>query len=245
MNFPYLRPVLRQTIVSLNNVYAKRFLYCAAPLKILENSLMNNGIRLVSTYEVKNIQNDENFIKKLLKKFPIFNVDRVKVRASAFLMYENIADRVNYFDFFEKHNIPDTFYSWFVITELHIWILSARAMADGENGKFFRNCLVEALWNDVAQRVKKLGAGNPSATRAQVKELSEQLQASLIAYDEGLQSDDIVLAGALWRRLYQMEYAPPHHLEELVQYIRKHVAIFDNLTFEQILSVKPVRWEPM
>lgn len=57
----------------------------------------------------------------------------------------------------EKHDLPDTFYSWFVITELHIWMLSARAMAEGKEGQLLRNSLVEALWTDVAKRTKKLG----------------------------------------------------------------------------------------
>lgn len=58
----------------------------------------------------------------------------------------------------------------------------------------------------------------------QIHELSEQLQAAFIGYDEGMQSDDIVLAGALWRRMYQMEEADPEHLEKLVKYIRKNVS---------------------
>lgn len=58
----------------------------------------------------------------------------------------------------------------------------------------------------------------------EVFQLSEQLQASFIGYDEGLQSDDVILAGALWRRMYQMEEAHPEHLEKLVKYVRKNVS---------------------
>lgn len=60
-------------------------------------------------------------------------------------------------------------------------------------------------------------------TREQIFELSEQLQAALIAYDEGLQSSDIVLAGALWRRIYQQGPVNVTDLEALVKYIRKQV----------------------
>lgn len=67
-------------------------------------------------------------------------------------------------------------------------------------------------------------AVNPSATRSQIFELSEQLQAAFIAYDEGLQSDDTVLAGALWRRVYQQQDVDIEHLELLVKYIRKEVS---------------------
>lgn len=36
-------------------------------------------------------------------------------------------------------------------------MLSTRVMAEGDFGRIIRNGMVEALWNDVAQRVKKLG----------------------------------------------------------------------------------------
>lgn len=55
-------------------------------------------------------------------------------------------------------------------------------------------------------------------------ELSEQFQAALIAYDEGLQSDDIVLAGALWRRFYQMDHLHVHKLEKLLKFVRMQVS---------------------
>lgn len=53
--------------------------------------------------------------------------------------------------------MADTFFSWFLITELHIWMLMVRFMAEGKYGKIARNALVEALWDDVEVRSKKLG----------------------------------------------------------------------------------------
>ncbi|GBP11046.1 Ubiquinol-cytochrome-c reductase complex assembly factor 1 [Eumeta japonica] len=73
----------------------------------------------------------------------------------------------------------------------------AEAPETGENGRFLRNSIVEAMWGDVNTRAKKLGAINPSRTRKQIEELSEQFQAALIAYDEGLMSEDTVLAAAI------------------------------------------------
>ena len=53
--------------------------------------------------------------------------------------------------------MPDTFYSWFVITELHVWMLMVRCMAEGPDGQVLRNCIVQSMWNDVNQRTKQLG----------------------------------------------------------------------------------------
>ncbi|CAG9840040.1 unnamed protein product [Diabrotica balteata] len=88
-----------------------------------------------------------------------------KIKARGYILYEEIADKIDYLEFFKEFELLDTFYSWFTVTELHIWMLSLRAMAEGENGKDLRNAIVEALWTDVAQRVKRLGSGSPSMLR--------------------------------------------------------------------------------
>ena len=31
-------------------------------------------------------------------------------------------------EFMEAFDMPDTFFSWFLVTELHIWLLGARLM---------------------------------------------------------------------------------------------------------------------
>lgn len=72
-------------------------------------------------------------------------------------MYESIVDQIAYADFFEEFALPDTFYSWFTVTELHIWMLSVRAMAEGDDGRIIRNNMVQALWTDVGLRIKKIG----------------------------------------------------------------------------------------
>lgn len=60
--------------------------------------------------------------------------------------------------------MPDTFFSWFLVTELHVWMLMVRYMAEGKDGKTVRNNLVEAMWNDVDNRINKLGVSNQQFT---------------------------------------------------------------------------------
>jgi cytochrome b pre-mRNA-processing protein 3 len=64
---------------------------------------------------------------------------------------------------------------------------------------------------------------SPSAVRAQIHELSQQFQAAMVAYDEGLLSDDKTLAGAVWRTFLQRDCNEPEDVERLVHYIRKQV----------------------
>lgn len=74
-----------------------------------------------------------------------------------------------YSEWFEKLDLPDTFVSWFTVTELHVWMLMVRYMAEDimathsdkkkyvkGDGHFVRNCLIEALWADVGNKVKLL-----------------------------------------------------------------------------------------
>jgi cytochrome b pre-mRNA-processing protein 3 len=65
--------------------------------------------------------------------------------------------------------------------------------------------------------------GNPSAIRTQILELSQQFQAAIIGYDEGLLSNDTVLAGAVWRTFLLQDCSDPENVECLVHYIRKQV----------------------
>lgn len=142
-------------------------------------------------------------------------------------MYQSVADKIDYKQFFESYNMPNTFNSWFLVTELHVWILLLRAMAEGsesgEDGRFIRNCIVEALWADVNTRAKKLGSQNPGGVRDQIQVLSQQFQAALITYDEGIAGDDMVLAGALWRRFFEMDCDNYEQLEQMVKYVRFQV----------------------
>ncbi|KDR09875.1 Ubiquinol-cytochrome c reductase complex chaperone CBP3-like protein, partial [Zootermopsis nevadensis] len=122
-----------------------------------------------------------------------------------------------------EFHMPDTFYSWFLVTELHVWMLMVRTMAEGEEGRFVRNNIIEAMWEDVSTRVKKLEPTNSSEIKAQLQELSEQFQAAIIGYDEGLLSDDKILAGVVWRIFLQQHCSDPENVECLVHYIRKQV----------------------
>lgn len=142
--------------------------------------------------------------------------------------------------------MPDTFNSWFLVTELHTHLLLSRVMNEGaeakEDGRFLRNAIVETLWVDVQNRSKKLSQDNPSAARRQVQILSEQFQAALIAYDEAILSDDKVLATALWRRFFEMSCNDYTKLEKLVVYVRKTMNMLDKLTRDEMVRERSVGW---
>lgn len=96
-----------------------------------------------------------------------------RLKLTGYFLYENITANVNYIDWFRELELPDTFASWFIITELHVWMLMVRYMAEDitvtsaeksiyvkGDGHFVRNCIIEAMWADVATKIKLLEVRN-------------------------------------------------------------------------------------
>merc|ERR1712168_938228 len=185
------------------------------------------------------------FLNKMARKLGWLDHSRSKLKRSGYVLYEKTLEQVNMEEFFQVCELPDTFYSWFLIMELHIWMLMVRLMDDGEEGRFVRNCLVEAMWEDVDQRSKKLGASNASARRAQVDQILEQFQATLFHYDEGLMIDDKALAGALWCHLFSKDCIDPERIECVLQYIRKQISMLDGISRDDMLLDCDIKWTPL
>jgi len=241
------RPALCTNLIRSSYRISQNF-HFVAPVNLLTNRstlsshLTANAYSSASFLEAKT---KEGIFSKIRAKF---ENSKARLRGSSVLLYENIADGVNYAEFFIEFNMPDTFNSWFLVTELHCWLLLTRVMQEGpenrEDGRFIRNCLVEAMWADVQARAKRLSTENPSAGRQQIASLAEQFQATLISYDEGLMSDDKILASALWRRLLDQNFDDYTKLEQLVQSVRKTALLLDNMTRNQLIKPE-IKWEKL
>lgn len=137
-------------------------------------------------------------------------------------LYAQSVDSLNYMEWSQKFNMPNTINSWFLVTEIHIWMLMVRAMAEKDNQVTIRNAIVDALWTDVLTRSKELGSDR--LLKKQVLELSQQFQYAIVAYDEGLTTDDKQLASALWTRFFQSNCDNYEQIELLIKYIRYNVS---------------------
>lgn len=56
--------------------------------------------------------------------------------------------------------MADTFFSWFLVTELHVWMIMVRYMAEGNAGRLVRNNAASTMWEDTTARVQNLGVSN-------------------------------------------------------------------------------------
>ncbi|XP_043205347.1 ubiquinol-cytochrome-c reductase complex assembly factor 1-like [Amphibalanus amphitrite] len=183
-------------------------------------------------------------IRNVLGKLGVLNVSRARLRAVGYLLYETAADGPDYVQFFQLCEMPDTFFSWYLVTELHVWMLCVRLADDGAEGKFCRGQLITAMWEDLETRSKKLGSVAASVRNEQIQQTSHHFQAALLGYDEGLQ-DDRVLASALWRRLFSRGGKDATRLETIVAYVRREQARLDRLSRDRLLLHGQNSWGPL
>lgn len=172
-----------------------------------------------------------NLIEKATKK--------QRLNYGGTVLYEGIADKLNYQYFFDQFQLDDTFVSWFLITEMHVWMLMLRLMQEGDEGLKVRNFMVETMWEDVQVRSKKLGHPNPSLIKKQLAVLSEEFNASIMGYDEASQQSDSILAGHLWRRFFSCEKVHPVLLEKLVHYIRRQLFMLSHISRAELINMNP------
>ena len=79
---------------------------------------------------------------------------------------------------------------------------------EGDDGKLATKHFVESMWKDVEKRSKQIKS-SPSQRIRGLAQLYAELQAAICAYDEGMLSDDMVLAGAIWRSFFQSKIVTP------------------------------------
>uniref|UniRef100_A0A182QA72 Ubiquinol-cytochrome c chaperone domain-containing protein n=1 Tax=Anopheles farauti TaxID=69004 RepID=A0A182QA72_9DIPT len=243
------RDMLCTTTAVVNRLHLEHFTHMDTGRSLRARAISTGSTMSSVSTNIDDVEAKDGFLKRFIKKMGWIDNSSVRLRVSSCLLYESVVDHINYTEFFQHFDMPDTFNTWFLITELHVWMLLVRSMAEGAEkgaaGRFMRNCIVETMWNDVTTRAKQLTMDNPSVVRPQIQQLSEQFQAALISYDEGISYDDKALAAALWRRFLSGRCEDYEKLELLVGYVRKQIAMLDQLS-RYDFAIKPaVKWAPL
>lgn len=203
----------------------------------------------------------ENFAKRMLNKL-LPSDSKYRLRTTGFFLLSNCTQKVDVKNFFDTFGMPDTFYSWFLVTELHVWMLAVRLMEEGKEGRSVRNYMVEALWQDCDARAKLVGDMAATTRSKEICDIGEEFQAALFIYDEGLVGDDKDLANALWRRFFlsQLEedllllgddvkdedFLPdPEKIEKLVSYVRRTIKMLEDADTHLLFEKHCVDWLPL
>uniref|UniRef100_A0A8D9BS58 Ubiquinol-cytochrome-c reductase complex assembly factor 1 n=3 Tax=Cacopsylla melanoneura TaxID=428564 RepID=A0A8D9BS58_9HEMI len=185
-------------------------------------------------------ENKSPWIKSIIKKLGWKFVIKGKFSMMGYELYESLLKNMDYLQFFKDFEMDDTFHSWFLVVELHVWMLSVRVMRDEEFGKTVRDAIIQTMWSDVVERSQHMTVLQSTQT-AQVKELSEEFRAAMINYDEGIQSDDKVLAGAIWRRFFCKNCDNPLLIERLVHYVRRQVYELEHTSNKALFMEKKLK----
>uniref|UniRef100_A0A3B4V2D5 Ubiquinol-cytochrome c reductase complex assembly factor 1 n=1 Tax=Seriola dumerili TaxID=41447 RepID=A0A3B4V2D5_SERDU len=152
-----------------------------------------------------------------------------KIKIAALRMYTCCVERINYDEFFDS--------KWSLESRLHTTMCLVRMRQEGRAGKYMCRYIVHSMWEDVEQRSKIMGVT--------LKVMTETFYAAIFGYDEGILSDDPVLAAALWRILFNRQCEDPKQLELMVEYVRKQMQYIDALDGEDLLLTGEVKWRPL
>ena len=157
---------------------------------------------------------------------------------AAFRLYLCIQYQVDYERFFRLCSLDDVMYSWCLITFLHCWMISLPLMQQGQTGLFVRRALYKNMWKDIETRERKLGRTMNKKNKSKAyNHLNDVFRGFLFGLDEGILSDDTVLAGAVWRHLMeQKEITDFANLGVLCEYIRKNAAHLDTINEMDLLK---------
>ncbi|XP_011303536.1 ubiquinol-cytochrome-c reductase complex assembly factor 1 [Fopius arisanus] len=214
--------------------------------QIPSSGLSSRHFKEISTtptvFSTAAIENEQGVVSRNWEKLKFFLIKKYKLRPLAWCVYRDAMDEIDYLGFLKEFRMADTFFSWFLVTELHVWMLMVKVMNDGIRGQESRKYIVEAMWEDANVRKKQLGNVKETVVKDHMKQLGYQFNAAIIGYDEGLLGSDKVLAGAIWRRFLQSECNDPEIVEKLVIYVRKTMIMLDKIPFEQLISKRNIKW---
>lgn len=198
------------------------------------------------------IENDPNYkmssfaqnLGQLMIRF--FNIDMDKSRAGPIagsyyfgeckrqgMYYPNEPDSETAKFFYQTLALPKSFTQWFQITALHYWILSVRMRAmPFQYGKNYQQKLVDRIFRDMELRMSiELGISSNRIIEGYLKDYHTQLLGLVLSYDEGLVTDDITFAAALWRNVFSgNENADVRHVEALLGYVRQQLYVLNKMS---------------
>lgn len=192
-----------------------------------------------------NTPKSPGLLTRLLNRLGL-NPDQAQWNTTGALLMTSCTQRVDVEAFFTQFDMPDSFYSWFLVTELHIYMVSVRLLADeAQEGLMIRNAMIESWWMDCEHRIKQLGYIQRDAKRSGIKTIFEEFQADIFIYDEGLLGDDKRLANAVWRRFFLGAEPDPEKIAKLVSYIRRTMTVLDHIPRNQLHFSNGIKWLPL
>lgn len=137
--------------------------------------------------------------------------------------------------FYAEMGVPDTVDGRFDMIALHTWLVMRRLKPESDAAARVSQALFDVLFDDMDRSLRESGAGDLGVGR-RVKTMAKAFYGRIAAYDEGLASDDDVLAAALGRNLYRGADPGAARIAAIAGYVRRETAALDGQDLADLLT---------
>jgi len=153
-------------------------------------------------------------------------------------------DFINYEFFIKELDLPDNFLSWFLLMELHVWMVAVKCGQLGPEGFLVHTGLSTVMWEDVEARLKAIHVY--LKRNEYTKMLYHTTLESYLYMDEGILGNDKKLANAVWLTLFRETHDVSHDkLALMVEYVRKNIHHHDKLDNNSFLATGYISFMPL
>ncbi len=150
--------------------------------------------------------------------------------ARAWALYQRVVAQARQPGFYRDCGVPDSVDGRFELIALHAFLVLHRLKADPANTEALGQALFDAMFQDMDQSLRELGAGD-LGVGPRVKRMAQGLYGRIAAYEAGLCGPAAELEAALRRNLFGTVTPEPAQVGAMAAYLRGAV---EALT----------RWEP-
>lgn len=167
---------------------------------------------------------------------------RKPAREAAALAYRRVAEQARQPAFFTDYGVPDTLDGRFELICLHAFFYLHRLKSEGAAADRLGQEFFDAIFVDFDRALREIGVGDLSVGR-QIKRMAQAFYGRVWAYQEGIASEDRVLAAALARNLFGTATADAPPLAAMTAYVRGAAAALRAQPTAELLAGR-VRFEP-
>lgn len=127
--------------------------------------------------------------------------------------------------------LPRTYQTWFQLTNLHIYLMLVRFRAlPAEAGPVYAQELINHFFIDAESRMReRFGVQTGRLVKGYMRDMHMQHRGAVLGLDEGLASNDVRLAQALWRNVWGAGWGNVAGVKRKVRGIDKSVKGEDEL----------------
>jgi cytochrome b pre-mRNA-processing protein 3 len=152
----------------------------------------------------------------------IFSARRNATGQAADLAYRRVVEQSRQPVFFTDYRVPDTLDGRFELICLHAFLYLHRLRAERPRANRLSRSFFDRMFADFDRALREMGTGDLSVGK-HVKRMARAFHGRTIAYEEGLASDDAILAAAVRRNIFGTALGSAPTAGAMATYIRAAV----------------------